>query len=109
MDLQEKIDSRLIQIEADILTYSAYMNNPATSEDDRKVVSFKVLFDMMAFTALQEFSNYVPSPTTSFMMAAGLKGATGYVSVKDNQVVISPEYKTLLSQRDEYLKNTKKN
>ncbi len=109
MELQERIDSKLIQIEADLATYNAYMNNPATSDDDRKVVTFKMLFDMMAFTALQEFSDYVPSPTTSFMMATGLKGATGYVTIKDNQVVISPEYKNLLSQRDEYLKNTKKN
>ena len=109
MTLQERIDSKLREIEESLTIYNAFIQDLRTSEEDRKVVTFKILYEMMAFMALSDFSEYRPSQGTQFMLATGLKGATGYVSIVEGKVVISPAYREVLAQRDEFLKNNKKN
>ncbi len=111
MTLEETITERLKEMEKELAIYQAFVNAPTTSEDDRKVVSFKVLYEMMAFSAIQKFvPGYIPSNATFYMLTSnGLQKMAGYASIKDDKVTISPEYKTLLTQRDEYIKNNKKN
>jgi hypothetical protein len=105
--MKEQLTNKLQEIEKNLSLYQEFLNT--ASEDDRKVISFKVLYEMMAFSTLQELvPDYVPSSGTSYMMTSnGLKKLADYASIKDDKVVISPEYKTLLKERDEFIKNRK--
>ena len=105
--MTEQITSKLKEIEKNLSLYQAFIET--CSEDDRKVVSFKILYEMMAFSALQEFvPDYRPSDSTNYMMASnGLKKLADYAGVKENTVIISPEYKVLLKEKEQYLKNNK--
>lgn len=104
--MKEQIIEKMQEIEKNLSLYQAFINGSA-SEDDRKVVSFKVLYEMMAFSALHDLvPGYEPSTGTEYMMTTnGLKKMAGYADIKDDKVVISPEYRALLTQRDEFLKN----
>jgi hypothetical protein len=100
------IKERLKHIEDNLSIYNKYMNDTSNSEDNRKLVSFKALYEMMAFTALKEFApDYKAEGTTEFTVAASLRNINDLVSVVDGKVLISPEYKMLLQQKEEYLKN----
>lgn len=106
--MEDKIVERLRKIESNIKAYNTFVNSPSSNVEDRKIVSFTLLYEMMAFKTLQEFApgDYEPSETTELTVANALKDATNYVSINDNNnVVIAPEYKALLKQRDEWLKN----
>jgi hypothetical protein len=106
--MKEQLISKLQEIEKNLSLYQSFIDS-GVSEDDRKVVSFKVLYEMMAFSALLEFvPEYVPASSTNYMMTSnGLKKLADYASVKDNKVAISPEYKKLLTERDAFLKSNK--
>ena len=104
--MKEKIEARLKQLETDLALYNEFMNNTLNSVEDRKVVSFKVMFDMVAFDSLAELVEYKPLESTNVIMQ-GLKGASEYVSVADGKVTISPMYKEVMKMKDEYIKNIK--
>jgi len=104
--MKEKIEARLKQLETDLALYNEFMNNPLNSVDDRKVVSFKAMFDMIALDSLAELAEYKPLEATNAIMQ-GLKGASEYVSVEDGKVIVSPMYKEVMKMKDEYIKNIK--
>lgn len=100
------IEERLKEIETNLALYQKFVNDPNCSIEERRVVSFKVLYDMMSFSALREFApDYKASDNTEFTMASGLKNITNLVSIQDGKVIISPEYSALLAQKEQYLKN----
>lgn len=106
--MRDLIEHRLQEIEKNLGIYNAYLNNPANTEDNRKVVSFKVLYEMMAFTSIHALvPDYKPKAETVVTLTAGLAGTSGYVDVVNDQVVISPAYNMILAQKAEYLKNNK--
>lgn len=104
------IEEKLKEIETNLSIYQSFVNDPSCTTEDKRVVSFKVLYDMMAFSALKEFApGYRPAENTEYTMALGLKNVTNLVGVVDGKVIISPEYKHLLLQKEEFLKNQNKN
>lgn len=106
--MREQLISKLQEIEKNLSLYQAFIDS-GVSEDERKVVSFKVLYEMMAFSALLEFvPDYVPTTSTNYMMTSnGLKTLASYAGVQDNKVVIMPEYRKLLADRDAFLKSNR--
>lgn len=104
------IEEKLKEIETNLGLYQQFVNDPSCTIEEKRVVSFKVLYDMMAFSALREFApDYRASENTEFTMASGLKNVTNLVGVRDGKVIISPEYRQLLLQKEEFLKNQNKN
>ena len=105
--MKEQLEARIKKLETDLALYNDFMNDPEKPLDDKKVVSFKVMFDMIAFDTLAEVLQYKPLESTNAIMQ-GLKGASEYVSVEDGKVVISPAYKEVMKMKEEYLKTIKK-
>lgn len=109
-DLKQQLSERVKQLENNLDVYTAYVNDPSNPEDDRKVVSFKLFYEMVSFSALVEFvPEYTPSHSTNMMMITGFKGVNNYVNVVDGKVVISPEYRELLKQKEAFLKQNIQN
>lgn len=109
MKLEDKIYARLKEIEENLTIYDIFIKNPTVSDDDRKVVSFRLLYEMMAFMELKEHSDYEPKESTMVLLSSGLKGTIDYVNIKDRKVVISPEYRVLLKQKEDYMKTKNRN
>ena len=104
--MKDVIEAKLKKMEDNLAIYNAYVKDPAHSQENRNLVSFKMLFDMMSFTALHELvPDYKPSNETMDSLAKGLGGTSGYVEVVDGKVNVSPAYRALMSQKDDYLKN----
>jgi hypothetical protein len=108
-NFKEKLLTELSSKEIDINIYNDFVNNPVNPEEDRKVVSFKLFYEMIAFRTLWDLvpEDYTAAETTAFTVSTGLKGVTGFVSVVDGKVKISTEYKDLLARKEEYLKAKK--
>jgi hypothetical protein len=104
--MKEQLEARIKKLEADLALYNEFMNDPEKPLDDKKVVSFKVMFEMIAFDTLAEVLQYKPLESTNVIMQ-GLKGASEYVSVDGGKVVISPMYKEVMKMKDDYLKTIK--
>lgn len=105
--MKEQIESKLKEIEANLKIYKTFSEGPG-SQDDRNLVSFKMLFEMISLSALKEFApEYVPEPETMAMVGMHLQQVTKYISIVGGKVIISPEYRALIAQRDEFLKNQK--
>jgi hypothetical protein len=108
MDLKEKLNLRIKELEKDVTLYSEFVKDTSKLPDERKVVSFKLMFEMIALTSLADLADYTPSTGVSDVLE-GLSGAADYVSVQDGKVVISPLYSEILKMKDQFLQNTKKN
>lgn len=103
--MREQIEARLKQIETNLAIYNRYVNNPAQSQANKQVVSFKLLFEMMAFSALHALvPDYVPSAETLITVSTHLGGTANLVDVVNGEVVISTAYQDLLSQQAAYTK-----
>ena len=109
-DLKEKLTSRLKEIEDNLHIYNAFLADPNTDKEEKKAVNFRVFYDMMSFESLRSFvPEYQSTMETAFLLARGLQGAADYVTVQGGKVVISPDYKTVLEQKENYLKSKNKN
>lgn len=104
--MREIIVGKLKKMEDNLAIYNAYTQNPLNSQENRNLVSFKILYEMMGFVALHELvPDYVPTNETMGSMTQGLAGTTGFVDIVDGKVVISPSYRTVLAQKEQYLKD----
>lgn len=102
------IRSKLQSLEEEMEIYSSYMDNAANPEADRKIVGFRLFYDMISFSSLLPFEpGYKPKDSTTMTLASGLKGINEYVSIQNGKVVISDEYKSLLQRKDEFEKMIK--
>lgn len=105
MDLKDKIEAELVRLEENLETYNAFVNNPGSPEDDRKVVAFKLFYDMVAFTTLADLTGYTPKENTiRHQLAGGFREVVKYVNVVDGKVEISPEYRELLKMKNDFMK-----
>ena len=103
--MKEIILESIKQKEKDLELYYAFINDLNVSKQDRSVVSFKLMNEMIALQTLNDLvPEYSPAPSTGIIMAQGLGGVAGYVSILDNKVTISEDYAVMLSRKDEYLK-----
>lgn len=108
--MKEQIIERLKKIEVDLDIYFKYVNDPTVDKKNRSVVSFKLMNEMLAFQTLKELvPEYVPAQSTGIVMAQGMAGVTGLVSIEQGQVRISSDYETLLKQKEEYLNKNNPN
>lgn len=99
-----EIKERLLEIETNLPIYNKATTDPSVSESDKKVIAFKVFYEMMAFSALKEFApDYIPSQETEIQVAKGLKNTIDLVSVINGKVIVSPRYAEILSQRQNFL------
>lgn len=103
--MKEQILTKIKEIDNNLNVYQEFLKT--ASEDDKKVVSYKVLHDMIAFSIYKELvPDYVPTVETNFALTAGgLNNLANYVSVIDDKVVISEEYKSVVKQQREFLKS----
>jgi hypothetical protein len=103
--MKNNIIASIQRIEKDLEVYYKYINDPATSKKDRSVVSFKLMNEMIALQTLSDLvPEYVPMSSTGTIMAQGLGGVAGYVSISEGKVVISSDFDAMIAQRDEFLK-----
>jgi hypothetical protein len=101
----EQITAKLKEIEASLEVYFAFINDKDHLPKDRSVVSFKFMNEMIAFETLRALvPGYVAKQQTGIIMAQGLGGVVGYVSIVDGKVVISPEYDRMLATKEAYMK-----
>ncbi len=108
--MRDIIENRLKQIEKNLGIYNAYAQDPSNTEDNRKVVSFKILYEMMAFTSIHALvPEYEPSVETIKTLTNGLANTSGFVDVVEDKVVISPAYHAIVAQTAEYIKKLNKN
>ncbi|MEI8136858.1 MAG: hypothetical protein WCH21_05985 [Bacteroidota bacterium] len=104
--MKEKIIEKLKHIEDHLGIYSKATNDPTYPADDRGVVSFKMMYEMIAFATLSELvPEYKANETTDILVAQGLRNMKDLVSVQDGKIVVSSEYKELLKHKEEFLKN----
>lgn len=103
--MKTKVLASIQQIEKDLEVYYKYINEPSTPKKDRSVVSFKLMNEMIALQTLSDLvPEYKPTASTGTIMAQGLGGVAGYVSIVDGSVVISSEFDAMVAQRDALLK-----
>lgn len=103
MDLQIKIEERISELEKNVEVYNNFVNDPSSLEDDKKVVAFKLFYDMVACSTLSEL---IGAPS-KFALATGFIGVAKYVDVVGGKVVISAEYKEMLKMKNDFLTNNK--
>ena len=106
MELKQKLENLVETLEKDVELYNQFINNPESSVDDRKVVSFKLMYEMIALNSLAKAIDYPLKNTTSAIML-GLKGASEYVSVVNGKVEVLPAFKEVLKMKDDFLKAQK--
>ena len=109
-NFKEALKARLPELEANIKLYDKFINDKTNPEDDRKIVSFKLFFELVTFQSLLEyFPDYIPGKEIIFLMAGAFKGMNDYVQVIDGKLEISENYYKLLQKKEEFLKQTKVN
>lgn len=109
-NFKKELEDRLPILEANIKLYDKFVTNKDNPEDDRKIISFKLFFELVSFQSLLEyFPDYQPGKETVFLMAGAFKGMNDFVQVKDGKIEISPAYYELLKRKEEFLNKAKSN
>lgn len=104
--MNKNIEQELKNLETSIPIYSNAVSDKSISEKDRRLISFKLLYEMISFSTLKEFiTDYVPSSNIELILAEGLRNTKDLVEIQDGKIKISSEYDNLLKQREEFLKN----
>lgn len=102
--MKEQIEQKLREIEGNLKIYFDYINDKSVAAKDRSVVSFKFMNEMMAFEALRELvPDYKYQLNTGIILAQGLGGVAGYVTIVDGKVNISSDYDVMLANKEAYL------
>ncbi len=103
--MKDEIIKRLKEIEATLGVYYSATLDPSFPPDDKGVVSFKMMYEMIAFSTLIELvPEYKQNPATEFLIAQSLKNMKNLVNVQGGKIVVSQEYKDLLKHKDDFLK-----
>ena len=108
-EFESKIIEVLQKMENDQIAYDEYLKDRTRRKEDLQIVHMKSFFDMIAFKKLQSLApSYIPGESLGLKIAQELNTAGNFVSIVNNQVVISPDYEEFLKLKAEY-KNQKNN
>lgn len=106
MTKEQAIADLLRSMEADQRVYEEYLKDRTRRKEDLQVVHMKSFFDLLAFNKLKSLlPEYTPGEFVGKRLAQELGTAGNYVTIVDNQVVISPAYNEFLATKAEFLKH----
>lgn len=99
------IVERLQQIENDLPIYNSAIEDSSTSPTDRQVISFKLMYEMIAFSELSVYAKeFKPKESTQILVTKALRDTAKLVNIVDNKIQVSSTFNDLLKQREAFLK-----
>lgn len=94
--METKILAEIKRIEDESKIYDDFLKDPSNSEEDKKIVAYRLFYELVAYSTYANLINYTPPAGMQLQLALGLKEATAYVKVDGGKIKISQEYRDLM-------------
>lgn len=105
ISFQEEAEILLKGMEADQAIYDIFLKDRTRRKEDLQVVHMRAFFDLIAFNHLKKLvPDYIPGEFVGKKIGQELTTVADYVSIVNNEVVISPQYEEFLALKASYKK-----